>query len=193
MYLRIINIDRSQGTPPCSYTRCSNSTLYNTTITYCSRYSSVSSFLQLFCSSCLLPSSRNQHLRVAFPTLLLFQKVPSPANDFSSSSCVQACCQTFGCDYSHFVHSLFPYLWRVLDSVRIWWNHLLEPLGPATKSFLSLVPFLAQEGGEGHMQLLVSKALPTASFYAWTPKLDDEWIMRWALPRGLHLFAQFTV
>jgi len=38
--------------------------------------------------------------------------------------------------------------------------------------FLSLVAFLAHEGGQGHMQMLASRALPTASFYAWTLNLS---------------------
>jgi len=38
--------------------------------------------------------------------------------------------------------------------------------------FLSLVAFLAHEGGQGHMQMLASRALPTACFSAWTPNLS---------------------
>jgi len=53
---------------------------------YCPCWWSVSRFLQLFCSFSLLPNSCNQRLLVAFPTLLLFQKVPLPANDYPSSS-----------------------------------------------------------------------------------------------------------
>jgi len=59
-------------------------------------------------------------------------------------------------------------------SLGFWRNYLLETLGPGTKSFLSLVVFLAREGGEGHMQLrwLVSRAPPTACFYTWTETLS---------------------
>jgi len=54
-------------------------------------------------------------------------------------------------------------------SLGSWWNHLLESLGPGTKSFMSRVAFLAQKGGKSHMQPLASRALPTTCFYAWTP------------------------
>ena len=53
-------------------------------------------------------------------------------------------------------------------------SHLLESLGPETDSFkfLSLVVFLAREGVQGHVQMLASRALPTAFFYAWTLNLS---------------------
>jgi len=57
-------------------------------------------------------------------------------------------------------------------SLEFWQNYLLESLGPGTNSFLSLVAFLAHEGGQGHVQILASRALPTACFYAWTPNLS---------------------
>ena len=38
----------------------------------------------------------------------------------------------------------------------------LKSFGPETDPFLSLVAFLVHEGGEGHMQPLASRVLPTA-------------------------------
>jgi len=60
---------------------------------------------------------------------------------------------------------------HICDESWILTKTLLESLDSGTKSFLSLVAFLAQEGGEGYMQLLASRALPTACLYAWTPNL----------------------
>ena len=55
---------------------------------------------------------------------------------------------------------------HICDESWILTKTLLESLDSGTKSFLSLVAFLAQEGGEGYMQLLASRALPTACLYA---------------------------
>jgi len=55
---------------------------------------------------------------------------------------------------------------HTFDESRILTKPPLESLGPETKSLKSPVAFLAHEGGEGHMQLLVSRALPSACFYA---------------------------
>ena len=84
-------------------------------------------------------------------------------------------------------------------SLGFWRNHLLEFCGLGIKSFLSLVAFLAQEGGEGHIQPLASrKLLPHVSTHELQTFLvnwvaDNEWMMCWVLPRGLDLFTLFTV
>ena len=62
---------------------------------------------------------------VAFSILLPFQKVPSPASD--CPSWVQARGQTFRRDDSRFVHLLFSYPRRVLDSdVTTCWDLLVQ-------------------------------------------------------------------
>ena len=104
----------------------------------------------------LLPNGCDQRLLVAFPTLLLFQKVPSPASDCPSSSWVQACSQTF---------CLMILVSSSCSSQNCDESYLLEYVGPGTNSFLSLVAFLAQEGAEDHVQPLASRALPTPGFY----------------------------
>ena len=120
----------------------------------------------LFCCSArntahvsdLYPAFSNSSVLVAFPTLLLFQKFPSPASDWPSSSWAQARGQTFHRDDSRCVHLLFPYLRRVLDSDEITCYNLVAQ---ELILFLSLVAWIAHEEGQGHMQPLISKALPT--------------------------------
>ena len=79
-------------------------------------------------------------------------------------------------------HAVRPYVVMILvsstccshtcDESKILTKPPAGTAGPETNSFLSLVAFLAHEGGQGHMQLLASRVLPTACFYAWTPNLS---------------------
>jgi len=102
--------------------------------------------LLIYCSAChtahvgdLCPASSNCCVRlVSFRMVVIsacswpihlssFSESSSPAGDCLSSSWVHTCSQTFRRDDSRFVHSLFPYLRRVLDSVKTTcWNLLVQ-------------------------------------------------------------------
>ena len=114
----------------------------------------------------LLPNYCNPCLLVAFPSLFPFQKVPSQLIVHSrpgSRHVVKPCSMMV------VFRPLAPPTFAT--SRGFWRYHLLESLGPGAKSFLSLVAFLAQEGGEDRLQPLVLRVPPTACFYAWASNI----------------------
>ena len=85
-------------------------------------------------------------------------------------------------------------------SLGFWRNHLLQSLGPGTKSFLSLVVFLCQVpsrwrsfvavGIEGASHCIFLSTNSESVFVDWVA--DYLWMMRWVLPRGLDFFTLFS-
>ena len=74
-------------------------------------------------------SGRTSHTRVESISFFVPNWIcrAGPASNCPSSSWVQACSQTFRRDDSRFVHLLFPYLRRVLDSDETTcWNLLVQ-------------------------------------------------------------------
>ena len=167
---------------------------------YCPRWRSVSSFLQHCCSFIFLLDSCDQRLLVAFPTLLLFYKVSSPASDCPSSSWVQACSETFRRDDSGFVHSLFPYQRRVLAMMLtkppagISWSRNLQLILSYHQWCFLLTKEASVIGSRWHRGRFprhVSTRELRTFLVNWDA--DNKWMMCWVLPRRLVHFTPFIL
>ena len=116
------------------------------------------SFRIVVISACSWPSQHSYFCRKFHPPLLIVHPCPGSRHVVRPSILmifVSSTCSSHTCDES----------W-ILPVTKL-------PAGISwSRNPLSLVVFLAHEGGQGHMQLLASRALPTACFYAWTPNLS---------------------